>query len=223
MTWEWFPHYWPAVRETIDHWNYLNTRMFEWRIGVSFAMCLNKLLNKQRNFRVTEFWQKKTIRMVVFFHSCRFCVINALFSGKMKNKVLSKTDCGSLTHWDRVTHICVGYLTIIDLVKGLSPGRRQVIIWNNSGILLIVMIHKFWQALCHLNHVIERKNRLLTVSSWKVLLPYHVSHGYDRVSTELVWTAPVTTVSVQPMNTCRPHAAGSLKYEVVQQLATYSM
>ena len=42
-----------------------------------------------------------------------------------------------LTHWGRVTHICVGKLTIIGSVNGLSPGRRQAIIWTNAGILLI--------------------------------------------------------------------------------------
>ena len=42
-----------------------------------------------------------------------------------------------LTHWDRVTHICVGKLTIIGSDNGLSPGRRQAIIWTNDGILLI--------------------------------------------------------------------------------------
>ena len=43
----------------------------------------------------------------------------------------------TLTHWGRVTHICVGNLTIIASDNGLSPGRRQAIIWNNAGILLI--------------------------------------------------------------------------------------
>ena len=42
-----------------------------------------------------------------------------------------------LTHWGRVTHIGVGNLIIIGLDNGLSPGRRQVIIWTNAGILLI--------------------------------------------------------------------------------------
>ena len=43
----------------------------------------------------------------------------------------------SLTQWGRVTHICVGNLTIIGSDNGLSPGRRQAIIWTNVGILLI--------------------------------------------------------------------------------------
>ena len=42
-----------------------------------------------------------------------------------------------LTHWGRVKHICVGKLTIIGSDNGLSPERRQAIIWTNAGILLI--------------------------------------------------------------------------------------
>ena len=42
-----------------------------------------------------------------------------------------------LTHWGRVTHMCVGKTTIIGSANGLSPGRRQAIIWTNAGILLI--------------------------------------------------------------------------------------
>ena len=42
-----------------------------------------------------------------------------------------------LTHWGRMMHICVGNLTIIGSDNGLSPGRRQAIIWTNAGTLLI--------------------------------------------------------------------------------------
>ena len=42
-----------------------------------------------------------------------------------------------LTHWGRVTHICGDNLTVIGSDNGLSPGRRQAIIWTNAGILLI--------------------------------------------------------------------------------------
>ena len=42
-----------------------------------------------------------------------------------------------LTHWGRMTHICVGKLTTIGSDNGLSPGRRQAIIWTNAGIFLI--------------------------------------------------------------------------------------
>ena len=36
-----------------------------------------------------------------------------------------------------MTHICVSKLTITGSDNGLSPGRRQAIIWTNDGILLI--------------------------------------------------------------------------------------
>ena len=42
-----------------------------------------------------------------------------------------------LTYWGRVTHIYVNKLTIIGSDNGLSPGRRQAIIWTNAGMLLI--------------------------------------------------------------------------------------
>ena len=44
---------------------------------------------------------------------------------------------GVLTHWGRVMHICVSNWTIIGLDNGLSPGRRQAIIWTSAGISLI--------------------------------------------------------------------------------------
>ena len=68
----------------------------------------------------------------------------------------------NLTHSGRVTHICVNKITIICSDDGLSPGRRQAIIWTNVVILLIeplgtnfseilIAIHIFsWQKM-HLN------------------------------------------------------------------------
>ena len=42
-----------------------------------------------------------------------------------------------LTHGGRVMHICVSKLTSTGSDNGLSPGRRQAIIWSNDGIFLI--------------------------------------------------------------------------------------
>ena len=55
-------------------------------------------------------------------------------------EILATASCRSnntLTHWGRVTHICVSKLTNIVSDNGLPPGRRQAIIWTNTGILLI--------------------------------------------------------------------------------------
>ena len=54
-----------------------------------------------------------------------------------------------ISHWDRVTHICVCKLTIIGSDNGLSPGRCQAIIWINAGILWIGMLGtEFSEILC---------------------------------------------------------------------------
>ena len=64
-----------------------------------------------------------------------------------------------LTHWGRVTHICVSKLTIIGSNNGLSLGRRQAIIWTNAEILLtgpvgtklsatLIEIHNFYSRKC---------------------------------------------------------------------------
>ena len=45
-----------------------------------------------------------------------------------------------LNLWGRATHICVSKLTIIASDNGLSPGRRQAIIWSNAEILLIGLL-----------------------------------------------------------------------------------
>ena len=63
---------------------------------------------------------------------CRIDVIH-----DMRRSSLPRLLSGGLTHWGRVTHICVSKLTIIGSDNGLSPGRRQAIIKTNAGILLI--------------------------------------------------------------------------------------
>ena len=59
-----------------------------------------------------------------------------LFQNCKKNKKIIERN-GPLTHWGRVTHICVGKLIIIGSDNGLSPGRRQAIIWTKAGIWLM--------------------------------------------------------------------------------------
>ena len=75
-----------------------------------------------------------------------------------------------LTHWGRVTHICVGKLTIIGSDNGLSPGRRQAIIWTNAGILLIgPLATKFSENLIRIQ-IFSFKKMHLKMSSAKLRL-----------------------------------------------------
>ena len=62
-----------------------------------------------------------------------------------------------LTHWGRVTHICVSELTVIGSDNGLSPGRRQAIMWTNDGILLIRPLNKLqWNFIRNSNISIQQ-------------------------------------------------------------------
>ena len=73
-----------------------------------------------------------------------------------------------LTHWGRVTHICVSKLTIIGSDNGLSPGRRQAIIWTDAGILLIRTIGtNFSEILGEINSFSFSKNAFENVV-WKM-------------------------------------------------------
>ena len=60
----------------------------------------------------------------------------------------------NLTHWGRVTHICVRKLSIIGSDNGLSPGRHQAIIWTNDGILwnceIVIKIQTFSYKKMHM-------------------------------------------------------------------------
>ena len=73
----------------------------------------------------------------------------------------------TLTHWGRVTHICVGKLTIIASDNGLSPGRHQAIIWTNAGILLLGPLGTNFNEILIENHTFSFKKLHLKMSSAK--------------------------------------------------------
>ena len=73
----------------------------------------------------------------------------------------------ALTHWGRVTHICVRKLTIIGSDNGLSPGRRQAIIWTDAGILLIRTLGTNFSEIPSEIHVFSFKTIHLKMSSGK--------------------------------------------------------
>ena len=78
-----------------------------------------------------------------------------------------------LTHWGRVTHICVNKLTIIGSHNGLSPGRRQAIIWTNAGILLIRTLGTNFSEILGEIHSFSFSKTHLKMSSakWRLFCP----------------------------------------------------
>ena len=72
-----------------------------------------------------------------------------------------------LTHWGRVTHISVGNLTSIGSDNGLSPDRRQAIIWTNAGILSIGPLGTNFSEILASNITFSFTKMYLKVSSAK--------------------------------------------------------
>ena len=71
----------------------------------------------------------------------------------------------SLSHWGRVTHICVSKIFIIGSDKGLSPGRRRAIIWTNAGVLLIGTLGTNFSDILIETHIFSFMKMRLKMSS----------------------------------------------------------
>ena len=72
-----------------------------------------------------------------------------------------------LTHWGRVTHIYAIKLIIIGSCNGLSPERRQAIIWTNAWILLIGTLGTNFSQILSEIHTFSFKKMHLKMSSVK--------------------------------------------------------
>ena len=118
---------------------------------------IQKTPKKQKHVWFQNRWHLSKTNLVVFWLGCRYdwLTVQAVLGpdrygkyvqgmkgmsvnllGHKQSMMLWHEKCFVLTHWGRVTHICVGKLTIIGSDNGLSPERRQATIWTNAGILL---------------------------------------------------------------------------------------
>ena len=66
--------------------------------------------------------------------------------------------CRDLTHWGRVTHICISKLTIIGSDNGLLPSRHQAIGWTSAGVLLIGPLRTSFSEILSEIHIFSLKN-----------------------------------------------------------------
>ena len=117
---------------------------------------------------------------VSMYHNTLQCISNQNTIFFIPQNTFESVDCkmeatlfrfhwADLTHCGRETHICVGKLTIIGSDNGLSPGRRQAIIWTNSGILLIGPLGtSFSEILIGIQTFSFRKMRLkMSSAKWR--------------------------------------------------------
>ena len=91
-----------------------------------------------------------------------------------------------------MTHICVSTLNIIGSDNGLSPSRRQAIIWANGGILLIRNLGtNFSEILSEIYTLSFKKNHLkMSCGKWRPFcLGLNVLKEYD-----VIWRCVFTVV-----------------------------
>ena len=122
-----------------------------------------QILTYQQRCSVTFTWKQ-------FYRKCSWsssgiCVRRL----HLKNDYHIFPGANELTHWGRVTHICVGKLSIIGSDNGLSPNRRQAIIWTNAGILLIWNLATNFSEILSEIHTFSFKKMHLKLSSAKWL------------------------------------------------------
>ena len=123
-----------------------------------------------------------------------------------------------LTHWGRVTHICVGNLTIIVSDNGLSPDRRQAIIWTNAGLLSMgplriyfnenfIKIQQFslkkmhvtissakWRPSClGLKYTVCMIQKILVI----IMTQYYTQHHTGKSRIRIVWYDKESRLSLQ--------------------------
>ena len=106
--------------------------------------------------------------------------------------------CVSLTHWGRETHICVSKLIIIGLNNGLSPDRRQAIIWTNDGSLLIGPLEtNFSEILIAIQTFSLKKTRLkMSSAKWRPFcLGLNVLKRWNIISKQIVCIYSYETVN----------------------------
>ena len=132
-----------------------------------------------------------------------------------------------------MTHICLSKLTIISSYNGLSPGRRQAIIWTNDGILLIgppekkllwifnrnlyifIQENAFEYVVLKMAAILSRPQcvkRKMTYVSNADVLPQDVSHTFRWHSWASVLCLPVLRLAYCYLNPGRCIQ----KYTVVQ-------
>ena len=94
----------------------------------------------------------------------------------------------NLTHWGRVTHICVSKLTIIGSDSGLSTARRQNVIWAGSGILSMGPVAKnFSEILIEIYIFLLRKMPFkMSSAKW---LPCWIGFNVSSVETTVITRA----------------------------------
>ena len=183
---------------------FLSQRPMTRSFDVFFDLRLNKLLSKQWWGR----WLETPSRPLWCHYNARHVQHRVKINCVHKVPELRHVHVGGghLTYWGRVTHICVGTNTNIGSDNGLSPGRRQAIIWTNAGILLIGPLGTNVSGILSEIHTFSFKKIHLKMSSGKY--PFclglnvltHCLLGYRVIISEHISSSSALLVKFSQVN-----------------------
>ena len=114
-----------------------------WLIVHSVLQCTTRNWNKNSYMICSIMWIYVDVEILdiqkyqLFSHQHVIDLNWIVWQVALSVQQLNKISQTGLTHWGRVTHICISKLIIIGSDSGLSPDRRQAIIWTNAWILSI--------------------------------------------------------------------------------------
>ena len=124
----------------------------------------------RREWRAQLCWQfpyTDCFTLLLYCFNCPWLHKNMVWRNPKIEKVVWSRRTTHTTHWGRVTHICVSKSTTIGLDNGLSPGRRQAIIWTIAGILSIGPLYTKFSEIFIQIHTFSFKKFHLKMSSGK--------------------------------------------------------
>ena len=135
-------------------------------------VCRSTTLSVYLHFRANWSWHQTCFFYMITFWLCsmeQHPVLRILWLIRMKTAGIYGYRSGpdALTHWGRVTHICVSKLSIIGSDDGLSLGQRQAIIWTKAGILLFLPLGTNFNEMLIEIHTFSVKKMHLKMSSAK--------------------------------------------------------
>ena len=106
-----------------------------------------------------------------------------------------------------MTHICVGKLIIIGSDNGLSPDRRQAIVWTNARLLSIGSVRTYFnENLIKIQQFSFKKMHVkLSSAKWRPsCLGLNVLNGKDlrRKCLRIYYISGITWHSLRPLDVC---------------------
>ena len=143
-------HHWNKCWLVINGLNGIPLRAISWEILVISICKMSVKIALENNCRISQ----GTISWIYFMDCYSWIMLKTVklvksnwnitlslktgYVSRLKNSCINLVaQNATLTHWGRVTHICIRKLTLIGPDNGLSPIQRQATIWTNAGILII--------------------------------------------------------------------------------------